>query len=274
MKTPTQFILLAAIAAVVSATGLAQDKKKGPTGKFYVAQATGDVQVVADGRVFVPKQGSAFNAPGSVIETGKGAKQAVVYSNGSAMFLDQNTRVEIGRFVQEPFRTDRGTTDTEPSISQTEIFLAQGSVGICAGGALSGTTVTYNTPQASINVRGRRLVIDASREQTTVSALEGDITIRTGAQDQSGQVIHAGEQAIIRSGLSGQPPSIHISALDQAALATAEASAMQACGARKTVSFETVDGAGEGSDIEAHPTVPATPPVNITVSPDRIEPTR
>ncbi len=275
MKTPTKLLQLAAIAAIVASTGFAQEpahKKKGPVGKLYVADVIGDGQVVTDGRVYIPKQGSAYNAPGAVIETGKNSRQAIVYSNGSAMFLDQNTRVEIGRFAQEPFHTGRNSPDVEPSISQTEIFVAQGLVGVCSGGLLSGTTMTYNTALASINVRGRKVVIETAADQTVVSALEGDVTIRISNRDQSGQVLHAGERAVITPGAPGQPPAIRIAAMDAATLAASDGQATQACGARKTVSFETVDSSPEGGEIEAHATVPADPPVNITVSPDRIEP--
>jgi hypothetical protein len=275
MKTPTKLLLLAAIAAVIASTGIAQEstgKKKGPVGKLYVAEVVGDGQVVADGRVYVPKQGSAYDAPGAVIETGKNSRQAIVCSNGSAMFLDQNTRLEIGRFAQEPFRAGRNSSDVEPSISQTEIFLAQGLVGVCSGGLLSGTTMTYSTALASVNVRGRKVVIEAAADHTVVSALEGDVTIRISNRDPSGQVVHAGERAVITPGASGQPPVVRITAMDPATLATADGQATQACGARKTVSFETVDSPPDGVDIEVHATVSAHPDTNITVSPDRIEP--
>lgn len=275
MKIPTKSLLLATLAAAIATTSGAQglsDKKKGPTGKLYIAEVVGDGQVVTDGRVYQPKQGAAYNAPGAVIETGKESRQSIVYSNGSAMVLNQNSRVEIGRFTQEAFRNDRESVDVEPSISQSEISVVQGRVGICTSGLLSGTTMTYHTALASINIRGRKLVIESAPNRTIVSAVEGDVTIRTGSRDASGQVLHGGEQAVITPSGVGQPPLVKISPMDHDTMAAAEASATLACGARKTVSFETVDSAKDGADIEAHSTVPVDPPSNITVSPDRIEP--
>lgn len=314
MKTPSRILLLALAGMLVAApAAFAQrqlGKKKGPTSKMYLAETQGDGQIINEGKAHPPRQATAFDAPGTIIETKDGAHQAFVYSNGTGMYVDSNTRVEVDRFVQEPFRPDRNTTEMEPSISQSDIFISRGLVGICTGQMVAGSTMNYATPHSNVNIRGGKIVIQSSPEQSVIYLLEGDATVRGGTRDVGGQVLRAGERAVIRPGPAGQPPSITISPIEAQTIGSMDEKVAVACNAKKSVTFETIekkaqfgaegdpaevvdnanpakpgesapagentnDGAGDtGTDEEivARPVVPATPPTNITVSPDRITP--
>lgn len=302
MNTLPKLLAVTAVLSVLLAPeALAQrqlGKKKGPTSKMYLAETKGEGQIVTEGRAFEPRQATAFDAPGTIIETKDDAHQAFVYSNGTGLYVDANTRVEIDRFVQEPFRPDRNTTELEPSISQSDIFVARGQIGICTGQLVSGTTMNYSTPHASVNIRGGRLAIQTSPQSSTVYLLDGDATVRAGNRDLGGQLLHSGEQAVIRPGPPGQPPTITIGPIDRQIIGSLDEKVAVACNARKSVTFEMIErkaelgaggpgdqaggvaetGAGpEGAEtgageIVARPTVPAAPPTNITVSPDRITP--
>lgn len=291
--------LFAVVAAVLIVLPAAQaqrqlGKKKGPTSKLYLAETTGEAEITAEGRTYSPKQSTAFDAPGTVIQTQADSHQAFVYSNGTGMYVDANTRVEVDRFVQEPFRPDRSATpEIEPSISQSDVFVARGQIGICTGQLVSGSTMNYSTPHAAVNIRGGKLSIQTNDNETIVYMVEGDATVRGGTRDVGGTLLRSGEQAIIRPGPPGQPPSITVGPIDRSTAASLDEKINIACNAKKTVSFETIEKKAEegleASEVEptadgtpepdtpteeivAVPATPATPPTNITVSPARIGP--
>ena len=276
-------------------------KKKGPTSKIYLAEAVGDSQIQTGEKIYTAKQATAFDAPGTVIETKSGAHNAFVYSNGTGMFVDENTRVEIGRFVQEPFKPDRNSTADapyEPSISQTDVHVAHGAVGVCTSQLVSGSSMLYSTPQASVNIRSGKVSIETNANETIIDLLEGDITVRGGSKDVGGQILRPGERAVVRAAPAGLPPTITISRIPQEALEASDTRVSVACNAKKTVTFEVIErkaeegldappgnapadggtpsappadsGAGDDQEIVVKPTVPANPPTHIVISPDRL----
>lgn len=322
MKATTAAALVCTLALGLVATpsALAQrqlGRKKNPTAKVYVAEVKGESKLVAGEKVFAARQATAFDAPGTIIETGSDAHNAFVYSNGTGMFVDENTRVEIDRFVQEPFQAQpepagaqagsggqggpsgagggaQGgsgyrsySTEIEPSISQSEVVVSHGFVGICTSQMLSGSSMTYSTPHASVNIRGKKVGIRAAPQETTIYLLEGDITVRTGNRDPGGHVLRSGEQAVVRPGLIGQAPSVTISPIPPEMMQSVDDRVTVACNARKTVTFDMIErraeagpagtsdlAAGfsdeEADEIVATPTVPAEQPNNIVVSQDRL----
>jgi hypothetical protein len=313
MKTPPPRLLILGLAALLamapSAFGQRQlGKKKGPTSKLYLAEAVGDSQIQTNDKIYTARQATAFDAPGTVIETKEGAHNAFVYSNGTGMFVDQNTRVEIDRFVQEPFRPDRKSTADapyEPSVSQSNVHVAHGAVGVCTSQLVSGSSMLYSTPQAQVNIRGGKVSIETNADETIIDLLDGDITVRGGVKDLGGQVLRPGERAVIRSAPAGQPPRVTISQIPPEALQASDERTNVACNAKKTVTFEVIEKkAEEGLDapadtpaetgtpastpaeaapgedapeagesdqeIVAKPTVPAETPTNIVISPDRL----
>ncbi|HYC69733.1 MAG TPA: hypothetical protein VEB66_00915 [Opitutaceae bacterium] len=249
-----------------------------PTAKFFVAEVKGESQITSGERVHEGRQASAYDAPGTVIETKADSHSAVVYSNGTGMFVDSDTRVEIERFSQEPFVPSQYTPDAEPSITQSNIFVSRGFVGVCTGQLVSGSTMSYSTAHAAVNVRGRKIGIRTSPEETVIYLLEGDVTVRSDARDFNGHVLRPGEQAVVRPGAAGQPASVTISPIPSDVMASLDERVTVACNARRTVSFETIDraadgggeGDGESQEIVARPTVEAEVPTNLVVSPDRL----
>ncbi len=286
----TRLIILASVALVVTTpSALAQrqlGKKKGPTSKIYLAEAVGESQIVTGEKLYTAKQATAFDAPGTVIETKEGAHNAYVYSNGTGMFVDESTRVEIDRFVQEPFQPNRDTAADvpyEPSISQSEVHVARGAVGICTSQLVSGSSMLYTTPQASMNIRGGKVSIQTNAEETIIDLLDGDLTVRGSSKDVGGQILRPGERAIVRASAGNLAPTITISRIPQEELDASDARVTVACNARKTVTFDIIekkaevglDGppdipGGGDQEIVVKPTIPAEPPINIVISPDRL----
>ncbi len=300
MKTQLTRLLLLVLAALVAAAPSAYaqrqlGKKKGPTSKIYLAEAIGDSQIQTGEKIYTARQATAFDAPGTVIETKQGAHNAFVYSNGTGLFVDENTRVEIDRFVQEPFQPNRNTTADapfEPSISQSDVHVSHGAVGVCTSQLVSGSSMNYSTPQASVNIRGGKVAIETNADETIIDLLEGDVTVRGGNKDIGGQVLRPGERAVVRAAPAGLPPTITISRIPPEALQVSDERVSVACNAKKTVTFEAIEkkaeegldapagetappgGSGnpDGGDQEivVKPTVPSEPPTNIVISPDRL----
>jgi hypothetical protein len=308
MKTSLLRLIFACLTAsvVVAPVSFAQrqpGKTKGPVSKIYLAETKGETQIQNGEKIYSARQSTAFDASGTVIETKPEAHNALVYSNGTGLFVDQSSRVEINRFVQEPFpagHSNQLDTRHEPSVSQSNIMVSYGAVGICTSQLISGSSMLYTTPQASINIRGGKVVIESTSDETIVDLLDGDLTVRSGDKDVGGQVLRTGERAIIRRGITGAESLITIQPIPRDALPTGERRVEMACNARKSVTFEIIERkAGEGLDaagdetavadaaagapsdeaagaqadnqqIVAQPTVPSNPPNNIVISPDRL----
>jgi hypothetical protein len=128
--------------------------------------------------------------------------------------------------------------ETEPSISQTQAFVSRGAVGLCNSKQVAGSSMNYSTALGSVNIRGKKVVIEANDGQTKISMLEGDSTVRGGAMDMGGQTLRSGQQAIIRPGGSGQPNRILIQNIPSNELPGLDDKVAQACMAKKTVYFE------------------------------------
>jgi hypothetical protein len=273
MKSVTKFIVIAAtLGSLLGPDVLAQlGAKKGPASKLFLSETKGTGSIENNGQMFEPKQGTAFDAAGTTMVTNKDSHQAYVLSTGSGLYLDANTQVQINQFDQERFPSEAKTSDVEPSVSHINIMIARGLVGICASQMVSGTTMVFSTPLASVNIRGRRVAIQVTPAETVVYDLEGNVTVRTGDKDSGGITLQPGEQAVIRPGPAGEAPVASVGPMDNGARSQLDGTVTVACNARKTVAFEAVDTPGS-EEIVAKPTVTVVPPSNLTVSPDRINP--
>jgi len=276
-------VLICALLAVTLALPSlnAQGRRKNPTSKVYIADVEGSAQIDTGETINDLTKRSVYTAQGTVIETKENATNSMVWSNGTGIYFDPNTRLEVRKFVQEPFTPNRKDMEVEPSISNTETFLSRGLVGLCTSKLVAGTTMKYNTPHASVRVKGGKAVIESNDQGTTISLLEGDVTVRVGELDTGGQTLHQGQQAVITpsGGMTIQDiPKSQASALDDKVTI--------ACMARKTVYFESKDkddaifnpndvtafdetGAGEEDNlvpIEVTPTEPVVPvsPASVT----------
>lgn len=283
MKTIFSHLQLAAFALLVVAPSawaqLNPGPIKGPVAKIYIAEVHGEAQIGIGDKIHPARQSAAFDAQGTVIETLAKARATIVYSNGTGMFVDENTRVEIGHFTQQPFelRGDNTLDSTrEPSISHSSVTLIHGAIGICTSQLLPGSSMVYSTPHASVVIRGGKLVIEVVSNETHVDLLEGEVTVGALGKEMGGQVLHAGERAVIRpASAPGLEPVITLMPIPDDARKKDEQRVASACAARKAVTFEAIalaeDAAGAGDqEIVPRPTVPTDPPTNVVISPDRL----
>lgn len=231
---------------LVPLSASAQNKRKNPSSKVYVTDVSGEAVIDTGEAIEDLAKRSVYTAQGAVIETKRPEQDSdrskyfstMVYSNGTGAFFDADTRVEVKRFMQEPFTPNRTDMDVEPSISQTQAFVARGTVGLCTSKLVSGSNMGYQTPHGSVSIRGKKSVIEAGQNQTKISMLEGESTVKAGSQDMGGHVLKAGEQAIISRDPNGGPNRIEISRIPAAELPGLDDKVAMACMAKKTVYFE------------------------------------
>ena len=259
---------LAASAALTPATMSAQAKIRGPLSKLFVASVDGQSEINHGDKIEEMSLKSAYNAQGSIIETKPKATNALVYSNGTGIFFEPDTRLEVSKFLQDPFTPNRNDLEIEPSVSQTDALLTRGTIGLCTSRLVAGTTMKYRTPLGSGSLMGGKYVIETSPEISKISVLEGEGLARGGYLDLGGQVIHPGEQAIFQPGPNHESSLVKIQKIPDDERSSLNDKVFAACTARKTVFFET-----KGSDpgeIVPVPVVPADLPVPITVSPSTL----
>lgn len=273
----------AALAFMLGATVQidAQGLKKNPTSKLYVADVEGEAQIDTGETIDPLSKRSVYTAQGTIIETKAEATNAIVFSNGAGVYFDPETRVEVRRFVQEPFTPNRRDMEVEPSISTTQAYLPRGSVGLCTSKMVAGSSMRYATPHANIRINARKVVIESTNEGTTISLLDGSVTVQAGKLDAGGQTIESGQQMFVPA--SGGPPQIGPIPGDQ--MPALDDKVAIACMARKTVYFETQqketggevtqdgeeitafdESEDEEEEIVAVETTPEDIPVQLTVS--------
>jgi hypothetical protein len=283
MKTPCRlffphnpkalFMAIAMTGAFFSPSSFAA--VNGPASKLFVADLKGKSDLNTADAITPLTEKAVFNAQGASVLTDKDANNSMVYSNGSGIYLDSDTRLDVKKFVQEPFTPNRYDLDMEPSVSQTEAYLSHGLVGLCTSKLAAGSNMVYSTPQATLSVHGRKLVIETSNNETRISALEGDVTVQTSNSD-AGQVLHGGEEAIVRSSAADQTSSIvHIGQIPDERKQFLSDRVAMACIAKRTVYFEVVDSknnAGETTpEIQVTQVVPTNKPTDFTISPSQLK---
>ena len=268
LRLPLRAILATAGLAFCTLPAAAQGASKNPTGKFYVADLTGQSDVGTGDKMTALVKNGVHAAEGSVIQTRADSTDALVLSNGTALFLTAESRIEVKRFFQEPFTPNRADLDVEPSVSQTVIRVARGAMGVCTSRLIAGSSMVYQTPHGTINVRGRRLMIETEEAETRVSLLEGDVTVLPEGSS-AGEVVQPGFQAVIRKASPSAPATLELRPIPNADNARIDEAVSLACISRRTVFFETVE--GSGGEIAPVRTAPATLPTQFTVSPARID---
>jgi hypothetical protein len=274
------FIALICVAAVARA----QDQKKSPTSKLFIAETKGDTQIDTGKEIDDLTKKSVYRAQGTVIQTKPNSTVSLVLSNGTGIYTDVSTRLEIRGFQQEPFKPNRTDMDDEPSVSKTHLFLDYGVIGVSTSNLAAGSTMIYETSLISATIRGRQAVIMAGDNITMISMISGDATVTPGPLDTP-RDIKDGQQMIVRP---GKTPDHNIVIIQDIASGNQEEAqkwleyrVLTADDARKMVYFEETtrkdgaitvfDGAagpetGGGNEIVAVPVVPVNPPVDPTVS--------
>ena len=208
MKAFTRVLCLGLIVSLFSsgAFGALTRNRQNLLGKFYASNVKGSVTVISDGRIEELKKGQTILARGTVIDTGKDATATLVFSNGTGVFVDANTRFTVKIFEQEFFAPNNNLR-VEPSNSNTLVLLDHGRVVISTPRLLSGTTMVYETDLASINIRGEKVMIETSDKQTHVAMIAGNASVNPRGPDGNfvsiGRRLQTGNEAFVKFTLGG-----------------------------------------------------------------------
>jgi hypothetical protein len=262
----------------------AQSRQKSPTSKLYVADTVGDTQIDTGTEIDDLTKKSVYNAEGTTIETKPNSNSSVVLSNGTGLYFDVSTRVQIKNFEQEAFRPNRSDIEDEPSISRTRIYIDHGVVGVSTSKLVAGSEMICETSLATAFISGRQTVITAQDDMTVISMVQGESTVQAGPLDHP-HLVKNHQQIIIRPGKPGEPNSVEIRDIapgqQEEAEQWLEERVLTADGARKLVYFEVqarmgsdggialFDGTSPdpSKEIVAVPVVPVDPTVQPNVSP-------
>jgi hypothetical protein len=262
---------IAMLVVCVSLIGVAQaaGKRKNPTSKVFVAETKGEAQIDNGEKIEALSVKTAYSVEGSTIETKADSSNTLVFSNGTSIIVGPNSRLEVKKFLQEPFTPNRNDLDVEPSISQTVVKMMRGSVGLCTSRMVAGSSMTYQTPHGSISIRGHKVMVEVAENETVVTLLEGDVTVM-GADVGSSQNLKPGQQAILRKAAPDQTTTVTVRSLSPEANSKTDDQVSLACIARRTVYFETAD--RDGEEIKPVQIQPTDLPTQFTVSPARLNP--
>lgn len=269
MNTNAKVVLGAAAFFAAMLAGSAQDFLPG---KIYVAEVAGGLSYTVGGSLIGLKKGDSLPVQGARSETGPTAHVVLVFSNGTSLYVDEKTIVQIVKFEQRPFAKGIDTTGSEPSVSHTVGRITQGRIIITTNQLATGTTMIYVTPHAEVRIRSQVVVIEVNDRQSRIIVVRGDVTVtpRNGSAPNDGQVLHSGQMIVVTDSSAGSPAvPLQVLAVNQALLDSL--APMLAAGerARLIVVFETVPGPG-GPEIQANPVIPADLPVRLTVSPSTL----
>jgi hypothetical protein len=238
-------------------------------GKIYVAEIAGGVAYTVAGGTQELKKGVSLPVQGARNETTPASHIVWVYSNGTSLYVDEKTVIQVAKFEQKPFPKGTDTTVTEPSVSHTVGRINQGRIIITTNKLMTGTTMVYITPHAQVKVRGKEVVIEVYDRESRIYVVNGEVSVSpVGASaDGVGQVIHSGQEAVVTdSSITTTSSQMHVVPIDQFYLDSIASQLAAGERAQKIVVFETAAGA-DGAEIQANPVVPSTLPVQMTVSP-------
>jgi len=295
--------LLATLAAAFHGTGTAQAQSPmiyGPAGggvdtpistnlvsKLYAVDVEGEAYLENAGLITPLSAREIYVAQGSTIYTSEESTASLVISNGTGIFLSENTRMTVTRAAQEPFQGERSDMINEPSISNIQLEHEHGIMGICTSRLLAGTLLEVVTDESIVRIVDGKLVFERGPEGSSVTLVGGDATV------QAGQIWYEGEGRRLRvrhklffPADGSEPVETELSGTDLAAM---EGIVTIACLARRGVYFDvlgdpipsdvitTPDQADNPGDIIGTPTTPGgpgggggAPPVTVDVSPANI----
>jgi hypothetical protein len=242
------------------------------SGKIYVAEVAGGISYTVGGSLNEVKKGETLPVQGSRNETAPAAHVVYVFSNGTSIYIDEKTVVQIAKFEQRPFPKGTDITVTEPSVSHTMGRITQGRIIITTNKLATGTTMIYLTPHAEVKIRGQEVVIEVNDRESRIDVVNGDVTVTPlgGSAHGIGQVLHSGQEAVVTDSSTGSSSvPLLVLTIDQGRLDSLASQLAAGDRARQIVVFESVPGSG-GPEIQATPIVPTNLPVQLTVSPSTL----
>ncbi len=179
MNLMRKFILLTGLAVLVPT--LAQAQMSEGTIKVFSARGTVNLVNTETGATKPLERGMEFS-DGMQVVTGEKSSALLLFSNGAAVTVSENSTFEVSEFVQAEFDPSQGTfmrLTEDPSQSKTELYLDGGTVAGQVKRLQEGSTYNVNTPTASAGIRGTDYVVTVTQSGdqvfTTITNASGDV---------------------------------------------------------------------------------------------------
>lgn len=209
MKVLQKLIVLGLLAGLLPLVGygaLTSRQKNTLLGKFFVSNVKGTVTCISDGRIRELKKGDVIVGRGAKLETSPDSNITIVFSNQTAVYVDERTKFEVEKFDQEFFAPNNNLR-VEPSNSSTIVRLDQGRVVINTPRLLSGTTMVYETEHAAIYMKGEKILIEGDEKQTHVAMIDGNASVNVRDKDgvfvSIGKRLQTGQEAFVKRTVGG-----------------------------------------------------------------------
>lgn len=167
----------------------AQEKQVRKPGRIMVVKVIGKVTAENPSQTITRtlKANDVITEKYTVISA-EDSSAILVFSNGSTVKVNSNTRLVIEEFLQDPFADSvpMSSAKEEPSTSVTRLNLKKGSL-ICKVKKLrtagpDGSTFTVNTPVGAAGIRGTTFAIEFvsgndNKGNFTLSVTEGEVVL-------------------------------------------------------------------------------------------------
>jgi len=160
--------------------------------KLYAVDVEGEAYVENGGAIIPLSAREIYVAQGSTVYTSEESSASLVISNGTGLFLSENSRMTVTRAAQEPFQGERSDMINEPSVSNIQLNHERGTLGICTSRLLAGSLLEVVTDEFITRIVDGKLVYERGPEGSSVTLVGGDASV------QSGQIWYEGEGRDLR----------------------------------------------------------------------------
>lgn len=130
---------------------------EGAEGNVRVLKVKGTVTIVDSGKPAEPLKEGVFIHQNDLIKTGADSQTWLLFSNGTTVTVQPNSSFSVDKFLQTPFdstQSDYTKIKNEPSISQTQISVNEGSIVADVRKLNKGSTFKIGTPIGVAGIRG------------------------------------------------------------------------------------------------------------------------
>ena len=185
MKNIIRPITAGLVSAFVAISAYAADLAPGA---YSAGAVNGDVSFSASsGGSFSPLTSGTALSQGAVIKTGADSSVSIVFSSGSILLVESNTTVQVSKFAQEVF-SGPVAIDAEPSVSDTQINVVDGSVVAKVAKLKKGSAFAVNSPVGAAGVRGTTFKVkyNAATKTLQIFTVSGKVsTSKTGSATET-----------------------------------------------------------------------------------------
>jgi len=198
---------LSILAALLASTGASA-----ANGVAVIDSLIGAVEVAAPAGPI--QRGEAIDPNGLIFTTGPGDSAALAFSNGVALYLGPNSRLEVERYEQAPFTSQPDNRRFEPGRSQLALRLEHGELAIAAREAnpLSILSVDLGAV-ASVTLRSESAYLAVDANASVVAPMEGAASIDYREREH---LVREDYRFAIAPGGTGAPDPIREHRVDEA----------------------------------------------------------